>query len=424
MIVLSLFDGMSCGRAALESAVFKVDKYFASEIDKYAMAVSAYNYPDIIQIGDVCKVDVKTLPKIDLILAGSPCQGFSLAGKQLNFNDPRSALFFEFVRILKEVREINPDVKFLLENVKMKREYQDRISDIMGCNPIVINSALVSAQNRVRLYWTNIEVVGLPEDRGILLKDILEDDVPEKYYIKNPKFDFSGLDINKKGNTLRTGGCQSQTNKHNYDLIKVDIKGNPKSNQDKADCLTGGAHSGGNHSDMDLIVVGNLYDNNPQGGRIYSPEGKGSCLNGEAGGCGAKTGLYAVCGASRGRNPENPKSRESGLETEQQLEMREDQKTNCLTSVQKDNLIATNSIRRLTPGECESLQTMPKGYTAKGMMNGKEVTISDSQRYKMLGNGWTRDVIAFILQFMDENKVKEAKAKEQQTTLFDIIGEQ
>lgn len=403
MIVLSLFDGMSCGRAALESAGFAVDKYFASEIDKYAMAVSAYNYPDIIQIGDVCKVNVKTLPKIDLILAGSPCQGFSLAGKQLNFNDPRSALFFEFVRILKEVREINPDVKFLLENVKMKREYQDRISDIMGCNPIVINSALVSAQNRVRLYWTNIEVVGLPEDRGILLKDILENDVPEKYFLSEKMIKFI---LNKNKNNQNKCGF-------NYNFGNINKKTNTilsRYGKDGKECL--------------IKVVGNLYDNNPQGGRIYSPEGKGSCLNGEAGGCGAKTGLYAVCGASRGRNPENPKSRGSGLETEQQLEIRKDQKTNCLTSVEKDNLIITDKIRRLTPGECESLQTMPKGYTAKGIINGKEVIISDSQRYKMLGNGWTRYVIAFMLQFMDEEKVMQAKANQTQTTLFDMIGEQ
>lgn len=294
MNVLSLFDGMSCGRSALELAGFKVDKYFASEIDKYAMAVSAYNYPDIIQIGDVCKVDVKTLPKIDLILAGSPCQGFSLAGKQLNFNDPRSALFFEFVRILREVREINPDVKFLLENVKMKKEYQNRITDIMGCNPIVINSALVSAQNRVRLYWTNIEVVGLPEDRGILLKDILEDNVPEKYFLSEKTIQY---------------------------YIKNDAK------------------MKANYIRSELQKVGNIGEADSQGNRVYSADGKSSTLTGLSRGLGAKTGLYAVCGASRGRNPENPKSRESGLKTEQMIEIRADLKTNCLTTVQKDNLL-------------------------------------------------------------------------------------
>ena len=183
MNVLSLFDGMSCGRIALDRAGFKVDNYFASEIDKWAIKVSAANYPDIIQIGDVRDVQAKNLPKIDLLIAGSPCQGFSLAGKHLNFDDPRSALFFEFVRILKEVRAINPDVFFLLENVKMKGAYRDKISEILDCNSVLINSALVSAQNRERLYWTNIPYVGKPEDKRKVLSDILEPEVDEKYFL-------------------------------------------------------------------------------------------------------------------------------------------------------------------------------------------------------------------------------------------------
>lgn len=413
MDVLSLFDGMSCGMAALELAGFKVDKYFASEIDKYAMAVSAYNYPDIIQIGDVCKVDVKTLPNIDLILAGSPCQGFSLAGKQLNFNDHRSALFFEFVRIWKEIKEINPEVKFLLENVKMKKEYQDKISDIMGCNPVFINSALVSAQNRQRLYWTNIEVVGLPEDRGILLKDILEDDVPEKYFIKNPKFDFNGLDINKKGNTLRTGGHQSQSDKHNYDLIKIDIDGNPKANQNKAGCLTAGAHSGGNHSDMDLLLIKKGHGFNKGGS--FQAEKHGALRH-----CSNTNEFLQIT-----KETENYIQWDGNGYDQDNRAYFEDGKSGTLDTKKGRNKVLTESrIRRLTPGECEALQTMPKGYTAKGMMDGKEVDISDTQRYRMLGNGWTRYVIAFILQFMNEEKVKQAKANQKQTTLFDMIGEQ
>lgn len=170
MNVLSLFDGISCGRVALERAGIPVTNYYASEIDKYAQIISNANYPDIIRLGDVRDWHKWALPKIDILLAGSPCQGFSSAGKQLNFSDPRSALFFEFVDILKELKP----KYFLLENVKMKKEWQDVISELLGVEPILINSALVSAQNRNRLYWTNIPDVGQPEDKFIVLADILE----------------------------------------------------------------------------------------------------------------------------------------------------------------------------------------------------------------------------------------------------------
>jgi len=185
MNILSLFDGMSCGRLALDRLGIKVDKYYASEIDKYAIQVSSANYPDIIQIGDVCDVKGEDYPDIDLVLAGSPCQGFSFAGNQLAFDDPRSALFFEFVRILKEVKP----KYFLLENVKMKKEFLDVISEQVGVEPILINSALVSAQNRLRYYWTNIPGVEQPEDRGMVLKDILETEPDEKYDISEAKVD-------------------------------------------------------------------------------------------------------------------------------------------------------------------------------------------------------------------------------------------
>ena len=170
MNVLSLFDGMSCGRLALDRLGIKVDKYYAAEIDKYAIQVSEANYPDTIRLGDVCGVKAENLPKIDLLLAGSPCQGFSFAGKQLAFDDPRSMLFFEFVRILKECKP----KYFLLENVRMKKEHLDVISQQVGVEPILINSALISAQNRQRYYWTNIPGVEQPENRGIVLRDILE----------------------------------------------------------------------------------------------------------------------------------------------------------------------------------------------------------------------------------------------------------
>ena len=185
MNVLGLFDGMSCGQIALNRAGFKIDNYFACEIDKYAIQVTQANYPNTQQLGDVTKVSALDLPALDLVMGGSPCQGFSFAGKQLNFEDPRSKLFFEFVRLLKEARVKNPNVKFLLENVKMKKEYRDIISEHLGVAPIEINSALVSAQNRKRLYWTNLEGVEQPNDKGILLKDIVEEGVDQKLFI-NP----------------------------------------------------------------------------------------------------------------------------------------------------------------------------------------------------------------------------------------------
>lgn len=188
LTVLSLFDGMSCGQIALREAGIKVSKYFASEIDKYAIAQTQHNFPETVQLGDVRGVRAADLPPIDLLIGGSPCQGFSFAGKQLNFDDPRSVLFFEYVRILKEIRVCNPDVLFLLENVRMKKACENVISQQLGLFPVVINSALVSAQNRVRLYWTNIRTkeergifetlvytdIPQPADRGIFLSDILE----------------------------------------------------------------------------------------------------------------------------------------------------------------------------------------------------------------------------------------------------------
>lgn len=156
MRVLSLFDGIATGRLALEMAGVPVDLYIASEIDKDAKAVARANWPDMIHIGPVENVTAPDLPKIDLVIGGSPCQGFSRAGAGLNFDDPRSRLFFDYVRVLNEVREKNPDVKFLLENVIMKREWEDVITEKLGVQPVHINSRAHSAQNRPRAYWSNI----------------------------------------------------------------------------------------------------------------------------------------------------------------------------------------------------------------------------------------------------------------------------
>ena len=294
MNVLSLFDGMSCGQIALDKLGIKYDNYFASEIDKYAIQVTQKNYPKTIQLGNVKFVTKEIInSKIDLLIGGSPCQGFSLAGKQLNFNDSRSKLFFEFVRLKKE---LNPKY-FLLENVNMKKEYKDVITNYLEVNPISINSNLVSAQNRKRIYWTNIPNVTNIIDKGILLKDILEDlpDCP------------IGVKVREKSNCLRVGGRSSPFgSKQIWDspFQRVTKKGKVKPSITKSACLTGGANSGGNHSDMDIL---------------HTP-------------------------------------------------------------------FAT---RRYSTIECERLQTVPDNYTNH---------VSNSQRYKMLGNGWTVDVIAHIFK--------------------------
>lgn len=206
MNVLSLFDGISCGQIALQRAGIAVNQYFASEIDKHAIKVTQHNFPSTVQLGSVVDVKAENLPKIDLLLAGSPCQGFSLAGKQLNFEDPRSKLFFEFVRLL---RECAPKY-FLLENVKMKREYENVISEILGVAPIKINSALVSAQNRERLYWTNIPDIKQPEDKEIVMKDIIDRE-SEYVFIEDKKLNnlvfkrnYLQYDTYNKGNNSQS----------------------------------------------------------------------------------------------------------------------------------------------------------------------------------------------------------------------------
>ena len=181
MNILSLFDGMSCGMIAAERAGLIVDNYYASEVDKYAQIVSEQNYPKIIRLGDVTKWKEWDLDwsSIDLLIGGSPCQGFSLAGKQLAFDDPRSKLFFVYVDILEHIKKHNPNVKFLLENVKMKKDHLDVITELLGVNPVFINSALVSAQNRQRYYWCNWSIEQ-PADKNIYLSDIIQSGIAYK----------------------------------------------------------------------------------------------------------------------------------------------------------------------------------------------------------------------------------------------------
>ena len=185
MIVLSLFDGIGTGRLALEKAGIKVEKYYASEIDKKAIQVASKNFPDIVQIGDAEKIRIKDFKKIDLLIGGSPCQGFSRNGKHKNFDDPRSGLFLVYAEILEKAREINPDIQFMLENVKMKREWQDTITAFLGVEPLVIDSRIHTAQARERTYWTNIAGVGQPERAEVNIRDIAEKRDTRKYVKTN-----------------------------------------------------------------------------------------------------------------------------------------------------------------------------------------------------------------------------------------------
>jgi len=299
--VLSLFDGMSCGQIALEKAGIEVDKYYAAEIDKYAIKVAKANYPDMIHLGDVREVKADSLPKIDLLIGGSPCQGFSFAGKQLNFDDPRSKLFWEYVRLLKDLKP----KYFLLENVRMKKESMDVITEALGVEPVFINSNLVSAQNRQRYYWTNIPMNNLPDDKGVVLADILEGGHVDRD--KSHCID---------ANYFKGGNLKSYFEKHRRQLVFSD---------------DGMCHVG------DADLKGHDYNR-----RVYHPDGKGPSL----------------CASSGG-------------------------------NLEPKTYIKPNSWRKLTPLECERLQTVPEGYTNH---------VSNTQRYKMLGNGWTVDVIKHIFE--------------------------
>lgn len=236
MNVLSLFDGMSCGQIALNRAGVKYDKYFASEIDKHAIQVTMANYPDTIQIGEIAEVTASALPKIDLVIGGSPCQGFSFAGKQLNFNDPRSKLFFEFVRILNEVRAINPNAKFLLENVKMKKEFLDVITSHLGVEPVFVCSSLVSGQKRKRWYWTNISTCN-PIDRGILMSHVLEPlglKQNEKLYLNETQISRAlrkhAAQTYKTGTKMGRVSFPTDTTKKAKPLTRVNVTGSRETN--------------------------------------------------------------------------------------------------------------------------------------------------------------------------------------------------
>lgn len=374
MIILSLFDGCACARVALERASIEIEKYYASEIDKYAIQIAQKNWPDIIQLGDITKWQKWDIEKPDLIIGGSPCQGFSFAGKKLNFADPRSKLFFKYVDILNFYKP----KYFLLENVKMKKESKNVISSLLKVEPIIINSSLVSAQNRVRLYWSNIKVkkgffydytnFDLPEDKKLILKDILETrKIEEKYYCNDD------LIKKHKGGNYLNGNYKSQANQlHNI--------------KNKSNTICSGDHG---------YAIGYIED------KYFLSE---------------KAVKYIT-------NNERIKKAITKIDGEKALTLTAGYSnlTGSFISVSSSGKISKNKLgpitarynkgvegygpspfitnnqfkkfRRLTPLECERLQTLPDFYTEG---------VSDTQRYKMIGNGFTVDVIAHILKHIKE----------------------
>ena len=373
--VLSLFDGVSIARQAITNCGIEIEKYYASEIDKYAIQIAQKNFPDTIQVGNVVDLNGEDFKDIDLIIGGSPCQDLSIAKKNREgLSGARSGLFYEYVRILKEVKP----KYFILENVNsMPKEAKETITkELFGIEPIMINAALVSAQNRKRLFWVG-KLVGdkyeqvkmeLPEDEGILLKDILEEEVDEKYYVKlsdrfpqknigngigyNP---YSDSPINEKARALNTG-CGGATTK-NATTIRV-----------------GQLNQGG------------------QGDRIYSPDGKSVNLSANGVGRGAKTGLYLT-------NSKGKTHQQDLLQTTEGKCRTIPAGTHGSTPHLLKTIMPNNQIRKLTPIECERLQSLPDGFTEKGLNeNNEEVLISNTQRYKALGNGFNCKVIEHIIK--------------------------
>ena len=375
MDVVSLFDGISCARVALDRAGIEVKSYTAVEIEKNAIAISTKNYPDIIRYADVR--DFTTSRRVDLLIGGSPCQDLSIAKKdRKGLSGDRSGLFWEYVRIKKEC---NPKW-FVLENVaSMPKADKDIITKEMGVEPIMFNASLVSAQCRKRLFWTNIKF-DLPDDQGILLKDILESEVDERFYIKK---EMTTTPNKKEGEFVQLGyfGAENQCKVGGAALRVYDPKA-------KAPTLASVGH---------LIKVGHIGNGDAQANRVYDTDGKSCTLSALGGGLGAKTGLYKI-GRDMGRRlDENGKRQEGNKDVPitRSIDLRTDDKSNTLTSVTKDNLVVGDRIRKLTPIECERLQGLPDKYT-----DGVAMT----NRYKCLGNAFNVNVVAHIIRGVQKSE--------------------
>lgn len=343
--VLSLCDGISTGMVALKAAGHRVGYYFSSEIDKFALQASKANFPGIFQLGNVYDVDLDRIPfRIDIVFMGFPCQGFSFAGKQLNFNDPRSQLFFKGCKILQKCRERNPNVKFLFENVRMRADAEKIITTMLGVKPIRIDSASVCAQTRKRLYWTNIEGVEQPEDREIYLQDILEDDVDSKYNLSDTVLARINMDeVRKKLYALKLEREKSRAilssvgrtthreyfEKNQGQLVEVVARIN-KSQDGKVFAVTGKSQCmSAGHNNVPKVAlqqIGAAYGK-AQDGRVYAETGKsptlGTCI----------VPSVACGGAIRGRYMEDGS-------IEQQVELNSRSKSIALTTAEKDNIVA------------------------------------------------------------------------------------
>jgi len=387
MKILSLFDGISCARVALERAGIPVEAYYASEVDKYAMQISAKNYPDIVQLGDITslisdeglsvgisgKGFLENANNIDLLIGGSPCQDLSIAKKdRKGLDGERSGLFWQYVNMLKYVKP----KYFILENVNsMPKEAKAIITETLGVEPIMINAALVSAQNRKRLFWVGRLVgdtyeqviIPQPEDRGILLKDILqaENEIDPKYLVEydydtNETYLAKSFRMKEKSNTIRTSGRGSGIDdKHNWDTIRI-----------------GQIGKGG------------------QADRIYSPEGKSVGLSALGCGRGAKTGLYIVEATKKGYAiAQEGDSVDLSFPNSKTRRGRVGKKAKNIMTSQNIGVVQNTQIRKLTPTECMRLQGLPDGYCDG---------VSNSQQYKMLGNAFNVDVVAHILASLEK----------------------
>ena len=395
--VVSLFDGISCGCVALERAGYSISYYAAFEIDKYAKSISRYNYPDIEQCGDVMDADFSQFTDIDLLIGGSPCQRFSIAQSSSRETEKDSGIGWQlFMKYVEALRTLQPTY-FLYENVNsMHKNIKAYITEELGVEPIMINSALVSAQQRKRLYWTNIPNVTQPSDKGILLKDILETGLVsrEKSQCIDANYYRGGNHSNPHKQSgkrlivfkLTTRADKSQTmlstlhKENTLSMVKRQKKGLLVAEEVGAALRTREDRNGSfkrlevrddgklnalTTVQTDSVVcspvrIGTIGKGG-QGERIYSVEGKTVCLSSFGGGRGAKTGLYKI-----------------------------------------DLPDGDYVVRKLTPIEAERCQTLPFNFTALGIdEKGKTVEISNSRRYMAIGNGWTCSVITHILSHME-----------------------
>lgn len=422
---------MSGGQIALTELDIPIDKYYASEIDKYAMQFTIQNFPDTIQVGDIRELDINKLDKIDLLIGGSPCQSLSMAGKRKGLStkegieifdlemylelkengfefEGQSYLFWEYIRIYNDLLECGDNPKFFLENVEMGKKWESVFNDILGRKGIHINSALVSAQNRRRIYWTDIhDDIPQPEDRGILLRDILEEEVDEKYFLSDKMIE-----------------CLKGRVKTDNDPICVAMRGRESA------CLTPRRTEYGKQirKEYEAGIVKEQRKNIQQ----LEPreDGKTNCLTTVQ-----KDNLIIVSGTIRTFGGKHFREIKSGKSCTLMARVRNDGNAQPCVIIGTPNiaditipnkyikknirsiddkahtLLATSHkgamvngmtlvdngnfrIRRLTPTECARLQTVPEWYVWDG--------ISDTQRYKMLGNGWNIETIKHIFKYIEK----------------------